>query len=123
MGPISAPLAHAGFLRAQDKTISIGFQAAVSMRQMTDLSSSPLLQKSLDNAFGGGTTLAWELDADGQSGRSLAEELRLLRAERRAELTQKAQGDPAVKQVQTVFPGTEITDVLLPKSMENPDVR
>ncbi|MEE2830583.1 MAG: hypothetical protein VX498_15450, partial [Myxococcota bacterium] len=123
MGPISAPLAHAGFLQAQDKTISIGFQAAVSMRQMTELSSSPLLQQSLDEAFGGGTTLAWELDADGRSGRSLAEELRLLRAERRTELTEKAQEDPAVKQVQTVFPGTEITDVILPKSMETPDVR
>jgi len=123
MGMTAAPLAMAGFAGTDGKCISLGFLSSLPMRQMDEITTSAALQDALHDEFGEGTTLAWNLDRDGKSGRSLLEELRLQRAERRAELESKASNSKAVERVQGVFPGAKIADVFLPETLEITNVR
>jgi hypothetical protein len=123
MGALSAPLAMAGFVGTEGQTISIGFLSSLPLRQMEEVAVSADLQSALHASFGEGTRLIWSFDRDGKSGRSLIEELRLQRAERRAELEERATGNAAVARVQDTFPGAQIADVFLPETLEITDVR
>ena len=123
MGITAAPLAMACFLGTENQTISLGFLSTLPMRQMDEISTSAALQDALHQEFGEGTTLSWMIDRDGKSGRSLIEELRLQRAERRAELEERASNNAAVERVKDTFPGAKIADVFLPETLEITHVR
>ena len=123
MGITAAPLAMACFLGTEGRTISLGFLSTLPMRQMDEISTSAALQNALHQEFGEGTTLSWMIDRDGKSGRSLIEELRLQRAERRAELEERASNNEAVERVKDTFPGAKIADVFLPETLEITHVR
>jgi len=123
MGVVCAPLAMAGFIGTEGQSISIGFSSSLPMRQMEEVCGLAVLQTALHASFGEGTSLSWIMDREGVSGRSLVEELRLQRAERRAELEERAVGSEAVALVQEVFPGSKIADVFLPDTLEITHVR
>jgi DNA polymerase-3 subunit gamma/tau len=123
MGVVCAPLAMAGFVGTEGQSISIGFASPLPMRQMEEVCGLAVLQTALHENFGEGTSLTWIMDREGLSGRSLVEELRLQRAERRAELEERAVGSEAVALVQEVFPGSKIADVFLPDTLEITHVR
>jgi DNA polymerase-3 subunit gamma/tau len=123
MGVVCAPLAIAGFIGTEGQSISIGFASSLPMRQMEEVCGLAVLQTALHESFGEGTSLCWIMDREGVSGRSLVEELRLQRAEQRAELEERAVGSEAVALVQEVFPGSKIADVFLPDTLEITHVR
>ena len=123
MGPVKAALATAGFLAAVDGEIHVGFEGTVGLNQARNLSSHPALEEALATTFGEGTRLAFSLDADGNSGRTLNEEVDRIRAQRRADLDDAARSHPTVQLTLAQFDGARIEGVRLPEVKEVTDVQ
>ncbi len=123
MGPVKAALATSGFLSAGDGAIHVGFEGTVGLNQARNLSCHPALEEALAVAFGEGTRLAFSLDVDGLSGRTLNEEVDRLRAERRDALDANARSHTTVQLTLAQFEGARIEGVRLPEIKEVTDVQ
>jgi DNA polymerase III subunit gamma/tau len=121
-----AALGRTGFLRVEGLTICVGLGSKISIRQLSRLMETklgPKLNDALIAAFGEGTRLHWEVDGTGARGRSLSEELKLLREERLALLRKASEQDESVRRTLELFPGAKIERIELPDEVEIDDVR
>ncbi|MCP4870054.1 MAG: DNA polymerase III subunit gamma/tau [Proteobacteria bacterium] len=123
LGPSTAAFARSGFLGADGATISIGFGTEIAVRQMESLANTPGLMETVRAEFGEDTQLAWSLDVEDRRGRSLQDELLLLKRNKEAEVDAASRNDSAVQRVLSLFPGSEIAEVTLPDNLEFDDVR
>ncbi len=101
-------LARSGFLSADGDTIRIGFFSGVTLRNVEAELDDSNLKAAARASFGRDVTFACSLDTAGASGRSLAEELDRLRAEKAAELRAQALSHPAVTGTLDIFPGSAV---------------
>jgi len=122
LGPVRAALSRSGFVTADEKSITVGFRSASSMRQAEKGRNGQRLVGAMAEAFGEGTVLVLQHDPEGTSGRTLGEELHRREADRRKEMEDEARRDPAIESTRTVFPGARVLNVTLPELKEIEDV-
>ena len=101
-------LARSGFLSTEGDVIHVGFFSTVTLQNAEAELDEPAFQSAARAYFGRDVTLGCTTDATGASGRSLAEELDRIRAERTASLRADALAHPAVTATQNVFPGATV---------------
>lgn len=117
-------LARSGFLSADGDTIRVGFFSAVTLRNVEGELDDSNLRAAARAWFGRDVTIACSLDDAGASGRSLAEELDRIRAEKAADLRAKALSHPAVTGTLDIFPGsTVLGEPRIPEIQEITDVQ
>ena len=116
-------LARGGFLGADDATIHVGFTSQVTLKNVLAEIDDDALKAAARSWFGKDVTIACVIDADGASGRSLAEELDRIRAEKTATLRADALASPAVANTLDVFPGAAVVgEPRIPDIQEISDV-
>ncbi|MCO4773568.1 MAG: hypothetical protein KDA24_26280, partial [Deltaproteobacteria bacterium] len=108
LGVARGMLARSGFMGCDDKRITVGFYSAVTLEKVVPELDDEGVIASLADWFGAATTLDLVLDTEGVSGRSLAEEIDRIKAEKTAILRREALNSPAVTVTQEVFPGASV---------------
>jgi hypothetical protein len=108
MTVVRGMLARSGYMSETGNTLTVGFYSAVTLRNALPEMSDDVLGGALKDYFGSAVTIDPVLDAEGVSGRSLAEELDRIRAIKRGELRRDALAHPAITTAQDLFPGASI---------------
>ncbi len=117
-------LARSGFMSADKTTITVGFYSSVTHDKVQTEIDDDAFRSALTGTFGEGVQLSTVLDTDGQSGRSLAEEIDRIKAEKTEELRRQTLSAPAVAATQEVFPGAAVIgEPRIPAIEEIADVR
>jgi len=123
IAPLQALLITSGFLAREGQQIRIGFGSELTLRQAQRLGEHPRLATSIQEHFGEGVTLCFELDAEGRGEGTLGEELERIRSEHHDRLESAARNHPAVERALDTFPGASVEGVHVPPLREIHDVR
>ena len=111
-------------MSAEETTITVGFYSSVTHDKVQAELDDDAFRSALTGTFGRDVQLSTVLDTDGQSGRSLAEELDRIKAEKTEELRRQTLAAPAVATTQEVFPGAAVIgEPRIPAIEEIADVR
>ena len=117
-------LSRSGFLTTDGDTIHVGFSSEVTLRNVEAEIDDSGLRASARVWFGRDVTISCSLDTTGASGRSLADELARIRAEKTAALRAEALVHPAVTATLDIFPGAAVVgEPRIPDIQEIDDVQ